>query len=120
MIQVNIPLGVIAWPSYSLILSAIQSDILPLLDYSPKVSFTIILITNSTHSSQVVGRRPQGILQGYFASAGSLARMIFPISSGYMMHLCGPTVLFCILIAIIAFTISFSMYYKKTLEKLSS
>jgi MFS transporter, ceroid-lipofuscinosis neuronal protein 7 len=32
----------------------------------------------------VVGRRPQGTLLGWFASTGSLARMIFPIVSGYV------------------------------------
>ena len=68
----------------------------------------------------VVGRRPQGTLQGMFASAGSFARIFFPISSGYLVHFTGTTVLFCMLIFIIAFTIIFALYYKKTLEKLSS
>jgi len=69
--------------------------------------------------SKIVGRRPQGTLQGMFASAGSFARIFFPISSGYLVHFTGTTVLFCMLIFIIAFTIIFALYYKKTLEKLS-
>mmetsp|Transcript_15740 Transcript_15740/g.23959 ORF Transcript_15740/g.23959 Transcript_15740/m.23959 type:complete len:510 (+) Transcript_15740:151-1680(+) len=34
--------------------------------------------------SKIAGKRPQGFLMGMFASAGSLARMIFPVLSGYI------------------------------------
>ncbi|GMH66437.1 hypothetical protein TrRE_jg9159 [Triparma retinervis] len=34
--------------------------------------------------SKIVSSRPQGALLGYFASAGSLARMFFPILAGYV------------------------------------
>jgi len=36
--------------------------------------------------SKITAGRPQGKLQGYFASAGSLARMTFPIVSGYIIN----------------------------------
>jgi ceroid-lipofuscinosis MFS transporter 7 len=36
--------------------------------------------------SKITSSRPQGALQGYFASAGSLARMSFPVITGYIIN----------------------------------
>ncbi|KAL7542996.1 hypothetical protein ACHAWF_007295 [Thalassiosira exigua] len=47
--------------------------------------------------SKVVGRRPQGTLQGWFASAGSLARILFPLMSGYIAYYDDITTVFIVL-----------------------
>jgi len=70
--------------------------------------------------SKIVGRRPQGTLQGMFASAGSLARIIFPITSGYISHYFGTTSLFILIISVLVLTIIFTLSFGKVLIKLSS
>jgi ceroid-lipofuscinosis MFS transporter 7 len=67
----------------------------------------------------VVGRRPQGELLGWFASAGSLARLFFPIMSGYVANYLGITTLFWVLTGILGVSTGFSLYNKQTLEFLS-
>ena len=67
----------------------------------------------------VVGRRPQGTLLGWFASAGSLARMTFPIMSGYVADYAGITLLFYILAGVLTVSTAFTLYSKSTLEFLS-
>jgi hypothetical protein len=47
--------------------------------------------------SKVVGKRPQGELLGWFGSAGSMARIIFPISAGIVAQLVGSGTVFLIL-----------------------
>ena len=47
--------------------------------------------------SKIVGRRAQGTLQGWFASAGSLARILFPIMSGYISEFDDITTVFKLL-----------------------
>merc|ERR1711862_201667 len=59
--------------------------------------------------SKIVGRRPQGTLQGYFVSAGALARIIFPISSGYIAHLFGLRPLLFAAIIVFMFIYNFDM-----------
>ena len=49
--------------------------------------------------SKIVGKRPQGELMGWFASCGSLARIMFPILSGILSH--GNNVLFLVLISML-------------------
>merc|ERR1719330_132700 len=71
--------------------------------------------------SKIVGQRPQGTLQGLFASAGSLARIIFPIASGYIATLFGglePLLVF--VIGIMMTCCAVCLYHKKLLIKLSS
>lgn len=70
--------------------------------------------------SKIVGRRPQGYLQGWFASAGSLARMFFPILSGYMAELSTVQFLFGVLTAILMTSIFFVLRARNTLNLLSS
>jgi ceroid-lipofuscinosis MFS transporter 7 len=70
--------------------------------------------------SKIVGRRPQGTLLGWFASAGSLARMIFPICSGYIMNYSSIQVLFMVLTTVLLASTLFVSYSHKTLSYLSS
>uniref|UniRef100_A0A7S2V0P8 Major facilitator superfamily (MFS) profile domain-containing protein n=1 Tax=Fibrocapsa japonica TaxID=94617 RepID=A0A7S2V0P8_9STRA len=44
--------------------------------------------------SKIVGNRPQGALLGWFGSSGSLARIIFPLLSGYVAETFGNSELF--------------------------
>lgn len=69
--------------------------------------------------SKIVGRRPQGTLLGWFASAGSLARLCFPIVSGYVSHYLGITTLFYMLIGVLTISILITMYSRETLLLLS-
>jgi len=70
--------------------------------------------------SKIIGRRPQGTLLGWFASAGSLARITFPIMSGYIAHYFNFEALFIIVTVIIGVSICFTVYSKNILTKLSS
>jgi ceroid-lipofuscinosis MFS transporter 7 len=67
----------------------------------------------------VVGRRPQGTLLGWFASAGSLARMIFPIMSGYIAYYCKIDTLFLILTGVLLVSAAFTVWARETLTLLS-
>lgn len=69
---------------------------------------------------KVVGRRPQGFLLGWFASAGSLARMFFPIMSGYISSYLGIDVLFICLLVVLGTATAFVLYARNTLTFLSS
>ena len=74
----------------------------------------------SLFSFVVVGRRPQGLLLGWFASAGSLARMAFPIMSGYISSYGGVDILFAVLCSVLLVAIGFVFISRKTLNYLSS
>lgn len=69
--------------------------------------------------SKIVGRRPQGTLQGYFVSAGALARIIFPISSGYITDIFGLRPLLFVVLAILSVSIMLTLYSKRTFESLA-
>merc|ERR1712151_237626 len=69
--------------------------------------------------SKIVGRRPQGTLQGLFASAGSLSRIIFPIASGYISKLFGLEPLLVFIIVVILTCAAITVRNKKRLEKLT-
>lgn len=49
----------------------------------------------------VVGRRPQGNWQGWFAAAGSFSRILFSITSGYIAHYGDITTVFIVLCVIL-------------------
>jgi len=68
----------------------------------------------------VVGRRPQGLLLGWFASAGSFARITFPIMSGYITHLRNIEALFIVLTVILAIASIFTIRSREILEQLSA
>jgi len=69
--------------------------------------------------SKVVGRRPQGTLQGWFASAGSLARIIFPVTSGYIAQYDDITTVFIILFVVLVISNIFVAMSSRTLNALS-
>jgi MFS transporter, ceroid-lipofuscinosis neuronal protein 7 len=69
--------------------------------------------------SKIVGRRPQGVLQGYFASAGSLARIIFPVMSGYIANYRDDSAVFWLLTLILAISTIFTLNCQHTLDVLS-
>jgi len=68
--------------------------------------------------SKIVGRRPQGTLLGWFASAGSAARIVFPLMSGYVTQFASINVVFIILCVVLSISILFTMLARETLEKL--
>ena len=67
----------------------------------------------------VVGRRPQGTLQGYFASAGSLARIIYPIMSGYIISYDSINTVMVVLFVNLMLVNTFVAINSKTLEALA-
>mmetsp|Transcript_34165 Transcript_34165/g.72791 ORF Transcript_34165/g.72791 Transcript_34165/m.72791 type:complete len:499 (+) Transcript_34165:209-1705(+) len=69
--------------------------------------------------SKVVGRRPQGTLQGWFASAGSLARILFPVMSGYIAQYDDITTVFIVLFVNLVISNIFVAMSSRTLNALS-
>lgn len=69
--------------------------------------------------SKIIGRRPQGTLFGWFASAGSLARIFFPILSGYIARYNTFEALFGILTAVLLASAVFVLLSRRTLNFLS-
>lgn len=70
--------------------------------------------------SKIVGRRPQGMLLGWFASAGSLARIMFPVFSGYIARYSSMSALFLLLTSVLTVSVIFVVSTRKTLSLLSS
>ena len=79
-----------------------------------------VCVQDLTLCFSVVGRRPQGLLLGYFASAGSLARIFFPILSGFIANFEDIVVMFIILVVVLVVAIGFVTYNGRTLSMLSS
>lgn len=70
--------------------------------------------------SKIVGRRPQGMLLGWFASAGSLSRILFPVMSGYIAEYNDISSLFILLTCVLTVSIFFVFISRRTLTLLSS
>lgn len=70
--------------------------------------------------SKIVGRRPQGMLLGWFSSAGSLARIFFPIISSYIARYSSMSALFIVLTSVLTVSVIFVVAARKTLHMLSS
>lgn len=70
--------------------------------------------------SKIVGRRPQGMLLGWFASAGSLARILFPVFSGYIARYSSMSALFLLLTSVLTVSVIFVLTTRNTLSLLSS
>lgn len=70
--------------------------------------------------SKIVGRRAQGTLQGWFASAGSLARILFPVMSGYITQYDDITTVFKVLFGILAISNFLVVISSPTLTALST
>jgi ceroid-lipofuscinosis MFS transporter 7 len=69
--------------------------------------------------SKIVGRRPQGTLMGWFASAGSIARITFPVMAGFVAA-GNIRNLFVILASVLTVSAFFVLMSRKTLTLLSS
>lgn len=48
-----------------------------------------------------MGRIAQGTMQGWFAAAGSLSRVFFPIMAGYIAHYDDMTTIFIVLFVVL-------------------
>lgn len=70
--------------------------------------------------SKIVGRQPQGTLQGWFAAAGSLARILFPIMSGYITQYDDITTVFKVLFGILFISNVFVAVNRRTLSALAT
>lgn len=66
-----------------------------------KLSDTSIQYRNYSIYNTVVGRIAQGPLQGWFAAAGSLSRIFFPIMAGYIAHYDDMTTIFIVLFVVL-------------------
>ena len=70
--------------------------------------------------SKAMGRRPQGMLMGLFASAGSLARIVFPVATGLVADAFGSDAVFATLAALLGATfvvlVAFGAAFRKAIE----
>lgn len=62
--------------------------------------------------SKIVGRRPQGTLQGFFSASGSISRVTFPILAGYIVRYKDIEVLFSILTVILILSALFVLHFR--------
>mmetsp|Transcript_6294 Transcript_6294/g.9144 ORF Transcript_6294/g.9144 Transcript_6294/m.9144 type:complete len:501 (-) Transcript_6294:357-1859(-) len=69
--------------------------------------------------SKLVGRQPQGPLQGWFSFSGSLARVTFPVMAGYLVNYSGIEALFYFLIVIAGTAVVFTFMFRDILMYLS-
>jgi len=69
--------------------------------------------------SKIVGRRPQGTLQGLFSASGSVARVVFPVMSGYVVSFLNIEILFTILVIVLCLSLLFVVASRETLTQLA-
>ena len=62
--------------------------------------------------SKAMGRRPQGMLMGLFAAAGSLARIVFPVCTGLVAVSFGSDAVFATLAALLGATLLIIFYFR--------
>lgn len=77
-------------------------------------------ILQKNHFPLVVGRRPQGVLQGWFSASGSIARISFPIIAGYIVRNRDIETLFTVLATVLTFSMIFLIAFRRVLTLLSS
>jgi ceroid-lipofuscinosis MFS transporter 7 len=70
--------------------------------------------------SKIVGRRPQGTLQGWFSASGSIGRVSFPIMSGYVVSNFDIETLFYILSVVLGCSVFFLLHFRSVFSRLSS
>jgi len=70
--------------------------------------------------SKIVGRRPQGALQGWFSSSGSVARITFPVLAGYIVLGRNIETLFYIITAFLAAAVAFLAINNEKLVRLAA
>ena len=63
--------------------------------------------------SKAMKNRPQGMLMGLFASAGSLARIVFPICTGLVADRFGSDAVFATLAALLGGTLAVLFVYRR-------
>ena len=62
--------------------------------------------------SKIISSGPQGKMLGWFASAGSLARVIFPIMSGFLSNYYGESSMFLIGFSLLVISIAGTAWFK--------
>jgi len=70
--------------------------------------------------SKLLGRGPQGAMLGWFSSAGSLSRMVFPITSGYVADMADMSIVFMILSGVLGSAVLFTFISRDALTTLSA
>mgnify|MGYP002819223032 CR=1 FL=1 len=63
--------------------------------------------------SKAIKQRPQGLLMGLFASAGSVARIVFPVCSGMAADAWGPDVVFATLAGLLGATLFVLTWWRR-------
>ena len=63
--------------------------------------------------SKAIKQRPQGLLMGLFASAGSVARIVFPVCSGMAADAWGPDVVFATLTGLLGATLFVLTWWRR-------
>ncbi|CAM9297597.1 unnamed protein product [Discosporangium mesarthrocarpum] len=63
--------------------------------------------------SKVVGKQPQGALLGWFGSAGSVARITFPIIAGVVSERLGTSTLFLFMVIILSTTFAILFIFRQ-------
>ena len=67
----------------------------------------------------VVGRRPQGVWQGWWAAAGSSSRIVFSIMTGYIIHYDDVTTVFIVLFVVLVISNIYVAMNARTMAALS-
>lgn len=70
--------------------------------------------------SKIVGRKPQGALQGWFSSSGSVARISFPVLAGYIVLESEIETLFYIIAAFLGLAGVFLAVFQEKLVRLAA
>jgi ceroid-lipofuscinosis MFS transporter 7 len=70
--------------------------------------------------SKIAGRRPQGVLQGFFSAAGSVARVSFPVIAGYIVSTGDIETLFILLLTVLGLGTFFMIFFRRTYTRLAS
>jgi ceroid-lipofuscinosis MFS transporter 7 len=70
--------------------------------------------------SKIMKSGPQGRLLGYFGSAGSFARVIFPLLAGVLTEFCGDNVIFAVMAALLLSSVLIYWICKHAVEKVIS
>jgi len=70
--------------------------------------------------SKIVGRKPQGALQGWFSSSGSVARITFPVLAGYIVMGQDIELLFYIITGFLVSAVVFLVVFQEKLVRLAS
>lgn len=70
--------------------------------------------------SKIAGRRPQGVLLGFFSMVGSISRVAFPIMAGFIVSDGDSDKLFILLLCFLGISTTYLLVLRKTLTRLAS